>query len=180
MPVPCKFGRTNHDRALTCAVAICASLCSQAGAEGRPKPGLLARATCTVIRSNVAKYAAVPLSRGRVARVLRKPRLKRHEIASRCKRRRGHHEDYPYPIIGVAFTCYLRKGARCRRRQGPAVPQGAQGIPGPRSGRCALSETRPRISRTISGFELYFRWIGNSLSETFSQRRTSTATSLVG
>jgi hypothetical protein len=58
MPVPCKFGGTNHDRALICAVAICASLCSQAGAEEQPKPGLLARATCTVIRSYVAKYTA--------------------------------------------------------------------------------------------------------------------------
>jgi hypothetical protein len=39
-----------------CAIAICASLCSQAAAEEQPKPRFLARVSCTVVRYYVAKY----------------------------------------------------------------------------------------------------------------------------
>jgi hypothetical protein len=39
-----------------CAIAICASLCSQAVAEEKSKPTFLARASCIVVRYYVAKY----------------------------------------------------------------------------------------------------------------------------
>ena len=41
-----------------CAVAICASLCSQAIAEDQPKARFLSRVSCTVVRYYVAKYTA--------------------------------------------------------------------------------------------------------------------------
>jgi hypothetical protein len=39
-----------------CALAICFGLSSQVVAEDRPKAGLLASASCTVVRYYVAKY----------------------------------------------------------------------------------------------------------------------------
>jgi hypothetical protein len=39
-----------------CAVAICTALSSQAIAEEQPKSRVFARASCTVVRYNVAKY----------------------------------------------------------------------------------------------------------------------------
>jgi hypothetical protein len=39
-----------------CAVAICFGLSSQVVAEERPKAGLIASASCTVVRYYVAKY----------------------------------------------------------------------------------------------------------------------------
>jgi hypothetical protein len=41
-----------------CAVAICASLCSQAIAEEQAKARLVSRVSCTVVRYYVAKYTA--------------------------------------------------------------------------------------------------------------------------
>jgi hypothetical protein len=43
---------------LISAVAVCVSFCSTAVAAEEPKPGLLARASCTVVRYYVAKYTA--------------------------------------------------------------------------------------------------------------------------
>ena len=39
-----------------CAAAICTALSSPAIAEEQPKPGFLARASCTVVRYYAAKY----------------------------------------------------------------------------------------------------------------------------
>jgi len=77
-----------------CAVAICTGLCSQSVAEEQPKANLLARASCTVVRYYVAKYTVAAPRRGRVVRVLRKPRLRRHDVASRCRLHKGH-LDFP-------------------------------------------------------------------------------------
>jgi hypothetical protein len=43
---------------LICAVAVCVGFWSQAEAAEEPKPGFLARASCTVVRYYVAKYTA--------------------------------------------------------------------------------------------------------------------------
>ena len=41
---------------MMCAVAVCASLCSQAIAEEQPKARFLSRVSCTVVRYYVAQY----------------------------------------------------------------------------------------------------------------------------
>jgi hypothetical protein len=43
---------------LICAVAVCVGFWSQAAAAEEPKPGFLARASCTVVRYYVARYTA--------------------------------------------------------------------------------------------------------------------------
>jgi len=43
-------------RCMMCAVAVCASLCSQAIAEERPNARSVSRISCTVVRYYVAQY----------------------------------------------------------------------------------------------------------------------------
>jgi hypothetical protein len=43
---------------MMCAVAVCASLCSQAIAEEQPKAKSPSRVSCTVVRYYVAQYTA--------------------------------------------------------------------------------------------------------------------------
>ena len=51
------FPETNRmGQRWVCAVAICLGLSSQVVAEGRPRAGLIASASCTVVRYYVAKY----------------------------------------------------------------------------------------------------------------------------
>jgi hypothetical protein len=42
---------------LICAIVVCIGFCSEAAAED-PKPGLLAHASCTIVRYYVARYTA--------------------------------------------------------------------------------------------------------------------------